>query len=201
MSFLNRGLRVTGTSNSDSHTASLQSVGYPRTYLQVGSDDPSTLTDAQVMAAIRANKVTISGGPFVTLSVGSKGIGDLAQPDFSGATPVAKLHVTIQAPPWMGPLDRMDVWQGDATSSVAHIQTSVDLRSAPSTQVVRYDDTVSVPVTADTWFLVTVRGPVDSTTGFSNALWPVVQTSDPLFAITNPIYIDYDADGVWTPIR
>src|SRR5205085_10898189 len=74
-SFLDRGDRVTGTGNSDSHTASLREVGYPRTYLQIGSDDPATITDSQIGAALRGMKATISGGPFLNISAGAAGIG------------------------------------------------------------------------------------------------------------------------------
>ena len=201
MAFLNRGRRVAGMGNSDSHNAALREVGYPRTYLQVGVDDPALLTDAQIMAAIRAMKATISGGPFVTVDVGGVGIGQLAQPVLIGSTWTARLHVTVQAPDWMGPLSRLDIWQGDASSAIARVALSDDLSTLPVTPVKRLDKTYSLAVTADTWFLVTVRGPVDGTTGISHALWPVVQTGMPPFSITNPIFIDFNADGLWTPIR
>ncbi len=195
-SFLDRGKHVTGTGNSDSHTASVKEVGYPRNYLQTGNDDPATITDSQISAALRGMKATISGGPFLVISVGSVGIGGLAQPDSSG---VVQLKVDVQAPEWMGPLSRLDIWKGDTTAQGAHVQ-SFDLSALPVTGPVRLSKIYPIPVTVDTWLLATVRGPIDNQRQ-SFALWPVVQSGMPPFAITNPIWIDANGDGVWTPLR
>src|SRR5205823_3349618 len=97
--FLDRGYRVTGTGNSDSHRASLQEVGYPRTYINVGSDDPAALTDSALLTAMRGMKAVISGGPFLLTSVGAVGPGGQVKAD--GACNCVHLHVDVQAPPWM----------------------------------------------------------------------------------------------------
>jgi len=199
--FLDRGLRVSGTGNSDSHNASLREVGYPRNYLYLGADDPAAVTDAQVAAALRAMKVTISGGPFLTIATPDTGIGGLAQPDFSTGTPIVHLTVKVQAPPWMGALDHVDIWEGDTSVNGAHIEKSIDLSADPALSTLRLNTKVDITLgTADTWLLATVRGPVDSQFE-SHALWPVVQEPVPPYAITNPIFIDTNGDGVFTPLR
>src|SRR5205085_8558676 len=79
--FLDRGHRIAGTGNSDSHNASTREVGYPRNYLQIGEDDPAAATDSQIVDAVRGMKVSISGGPFLTISTPDAGIGGQAQAD------------------------------------------------------------------------------------------------------------------------
>ena len=178
--FLNHGFKITGTGNSDSHNATFSEVGYPRTYVQVGTDDPLQITDKKVTDAIRAGKVTISGGPFLNISAGGVGIGGTVH-----GSPV-HLRVQVQAPAWMGPLKRVDVWIGDDTIAAGgRVATTLDMANG-----VTLDTTVDVPVTASNrWILATVRGPINTATRLSTALWPVVESGLPPYAITNPIWV------------
>ena len=203
--FLDRGLRVTGTGNSDSHTASLHPVGYPRTYLKVGSDDPGALDDAAVVGAIRAQAATISGGPFLLASALDAhgltvGPGGTATADASSGAPIVKLKIDLQAPTWMGPLSRVDIWRGDANERLgAKLVTSIDLTQGTfkdtGAKVLRLSTTVSVSTPRDTWLVVTARGTNP------HALWPVVGFEVPPYAITNPIWVDADGDGTVKPLR
>jgi len=201
--------RITGTGNSDSHNAELREVGYPRNYLKTGVDDPAQITDKLVTTALRAAKVSISGGPFLTIEAPTggaaggaiSGIGGLVQPDHSVSPVVVHLTVKVQAPKWMGALQRVDIWVGDSTSVPgATVVQSIDLSAAPVVDGLRSSTTVDIPVTVDTWILATVTGPTDSQ-GNSHALWPVVQAPVPPYAITNPIWVDYDTDGMIKPLR
>lgn len=198
-SFLDRGRRLTATGNSDSHKASLQEVGYPRNYVYAGTDDPAALTDAKLMAALRGQQVVISGGPFLRTSVGAVLPGGTAAAEVINGVATVHLTLDVQAPTWMGPLSRIDVWMGDTSASGGHIAARVPL-SDDGTKVLRYHGTIDLAVAADTWLVATVRGPADSA-GVSHALWPVVEAPVPPFAITNPIWVDYDGDGVVTQLR
>ncbi len=209
--FLDRGKLVTATGNSDSHKASLQEVGYPRNYVYVGSDDPAVITDKQLMTALRAQRVVISGGPFLVTSAGSAGSagspgpapsvgpGGTATAEVINGVPTVHLTLDVQAPAWMGPLSRIDIWMGDTSPNGGHLEKSIALPASGSA-VRRYHGTVELQTPTDTWLIATVRGPVDSV-GASRALWPVVEKPLPPFAITNPIWIDADGDGLITPLR
>lgn len=191
--FLDHGYRVAGTGNSDSHNASLREVGYPRNYLNIGADAPAAITDAQVAAAVRGMRVSISGGPFLTISTPDAAIGGLAQVSAPGSN--VHLMIKVQAPVWMGPLDRIDVWRGSSPANII----SIDLSTLPVTSAVRYDGAIDIPTSGvDFWIVATVRGPTD-VNGQSSALWPVIQEPVPPFAITNPIFVDADADGRFNP--
>ena len=209
-SFLDRAKRITATGNSDSHNASVHEVGYPRNFLWVGTDDPAQVTDQQVTDALRAGRVTISGGPLLTLAAPAAGIGapdtsigGTVKPDFTTGSPVLHLTVTVQAPPWMGKLQRIDLWTGDTTTLGAHLAiASIDLSGLPATQTLRYRQTVDIPIApaVDNWILATVRGVTDAQ-GNSQALWPVVQGQVPPYAITNPIWIEVDGLPGITPLK
>jgi hypothetical protein len=203
--FLDRGLRVTATGNSDSHAASVQAVGYPRTFVQVGADDPATVQDAALLAGLRSQQAVISGGPFLRVSApgasGQRvGPGGIASVDAAGMQPVVNLAIDVQAPLWMGPLSRVDIWRGDANALLgAVLAVSLDLTSGPyqdtGAKVQRVSTTVQVPTPVDTWLVVTVRG------ANADALWPVVQSRLPPFALSNPIWVDANGDGQITPLR
>jgi hypothetical protein len=197
--FLDRRKLVTGTGNSDSHKASLHEVGYPRNYVYVGGDDPTALRDPALMAALRAQKVVISGGPFLVTSVGPVMPGGTATAEVVNGLSTIHLTLDIQAPTWMGPLSQVDVWMGDTSPNGGHIAKTIVL-PANGSAVLRYHATVDVQTPADTWLVATVRGPVDAD-GLSHALWPVVEAPLPPFAITNPIWVDADGDGVVRPLR
>ncbi|MBS2022611.1 MAG: CehA/McbA family metallohydrolase, partial [Deltaproteobacteria bacterium] len=209
--FLVRGKRIAATGDSDSHSAFLGSVGFPRTLVQVDTDAPGSLTDAKLMSSLRAQKAIISGGPFLMITGLDKNgatvyPGGIAVGTSNATGASAKLKITLQAPVWMGPMAVLDLWHGDvsAPNTPGKILMSLDLTKGTykenSAQTLRLQTTVDVSVPGDDFIVGVVRGPVDANTGFSNALWPVVQTSLPPMAITNPIWIDANGDGVITPI-
>jgi hypothetical protein len=106
----------------------------------------------------------------------------------------------------MGKLSRVDIWRGDKSPQGGALVKSIDLTTgkyADSGQnVVRLSATFDIPLPdGDTWLIATARGPVDPTTGLSHALWPVVESPLPPFAITNPIWIDANGDGILTALR
>src|SRR5207237_10590367 len=182
--------RLAGTGNSDSHTASTPEVGHPRNFVHIGTtDDPAAVTDAQVTAAVQAMKVSISGGPFLTISTADADIGGLARAPGG----VVHLMIKVQAPAWMGALDRVDIWQGDTSARGAHVVQSISVTELNKT--VRLNTAVDLTVTQDTWFLATVRG------SDVHALWPVVQEAVPAYAITNPIFVDADGNGRFDALR
>ena len=178
--------------------------------MNVGSDDPATLTDAKLLSALRAGHASISGGPFLVItstnaSGATVGMGDTASTQSLSGQQVLPLHIDVQAPTCMGPLSRVDIWIGSAATpeQPGVLALSLDLTQPPylddGTKVQRVATTVNVPMTTDNWVVATVRGPIDNQSN-SNALWPVVQTQVPPFAISNPIWVDADGDGISSPV-
>ena len=181
-SLLDRGLKVTATGNSDSHDAYNSEVGYPRNYVKLSTDTPANVDLAELAAAIKGQRVVVSGGAFIEASVGETSLGQVAAAP-SGS---AALTIRVQAPTWVD-LDTLEVIIGgvDKGKVVHTIKLDASTASA-SNPAVRYEGELTVSSTSDTWVIVVVSG--------SGSLAPVVRGERP-FAVTNPIYLDVDGNG------
>ena len=92
---LNAGYRSTATGNSDSHRVSFHEPGVPRSLVFLPGQDPEKLDERAFVDAVRAGRVVVSSGPFVTLRAGDKGVGDTLP---EGET---ELSVSVDGPPWV----------------------------------------------------------------------------------------------------
>jgi len=181
---LDMGLRVTATGNSDTHDYVEDEIGYARTCLIVGHDDPSALAPSDVTDAIRAMRALDSGGILVTVEgPGGELPGDILDAP-SGS---ADVHVVVQAPLWVA-ADRLRVFvDGVETDTITLDASTAD----PANPVVRYDDTVPVETDGDDgWVVFAAEGDTE--------MDPVVMRRLP-FGMTNPLYLDADSDGSIAP--
>lgn len=169
-SFLNRGERVWGVGSSDSHRISGSPVGYPRTCLELGSDDPAAFrasgtADEALRDATREGRFTVSGGIYLTVEArGGVGPGR----EVTGAMSTESVRVIVQAAPWID-VDALEVWADGA------MVESIDID--PSTEVVRFDEMITV--TDANWVVFHAKG--------DEALDPVHPGRDP-FAVSQPIF-------------
>jgi len=181
---LNRGFRVTATGNSDSHILFGHEPGYPRNLVWVGKDRPDEVTDQEVVDAVkRARRVIVTTGPVVEAWVGETPIGGFVR----GRNARVRLRIKVQAAPWIDVRSVEVVVNG----LVAHWQPVPESR-----RVVRLERVVDLPLSADSWIVVLARG--------QRPLAPVVPTTranEPRIPLgfTNPIWVDYDGDGRFTP--
>ncbi len=181
-SFLDRGFLATATGNSDSHRALTSEVGYPRNYVQLGVDSPAKLDLSALAKAVKEQRVVVSGGPFLNVSVGGKGLGEVA----AATSKQAKLAVKVQAPTWMS-VDTLRVIMG----GVEVHKLTLDAKTAdPMNPVVRYNAELELLPEKDTWVIVVASGttPMDP-----------VSRGDVPFAVSNPIYLDVDGNGAYDP--
>ncbi len=173
LSLLSHGRRVFAVGSSDSHHIAGSPVGYPRTCLEVGTDDPSALTPDAVRDALAAGHATISGGIYVDATVGDAGPGD----DASGVGPQATVHVRVQAASWIdvGHLDV--VVDGETVQTIDILPEDAD----PLTPTIRFERDITVDVSsAESYAIFAAYG--------SAALEPVHPQRIP-FGVTNPIFL------------
>lgn len=177
MALLDRGLTYTAVGGSDSHLVFGQEVGYPRTCFPVeGALD----ADALVAAVKKRREALVTNGPFVKVSVGGRGMGQLA-PAPRGR---ARLDVEVQAAPWI------DVRRLELFINGSRRGKPIDIPA--STKPVRYKGGIDLRVERDAYVVVVVRG--DAPLGV--VVPPDEGQSPPTpLAITNPIYLDRDGDG------
>ena len=79
------------TASSDSHKQLYGWAGYPRTYVQSASNEP-----AEVLAALRAGRTTLSAGPVVLFHADGKGPGNFVQPGR-----LVSLRAEVRAAAWV----------------------------------------------------------------------------------------------------
>jgi hypothetical protein len=95
---LNRGIRPTGVGNSDSHYVEEAIGGCPRNFVVSPTDDPTAAREADLVQAIRAHQVVVSGGIFVTMKAEGKFLPGATVPARDGGV---DLEIKVQAAPWV----------------------------------------------------------------------------------------------------
>lgn len=173
---LDHGVVATATGNSDSHAIIGEEVGYPRTFVGVGHDDPARLDGAAILEGVKRRRdVIATNGPFVTVrAAGESAVGRTfarrrGQP--------LEVELVVQAAPWVD-VDRIEIYANG-------VLAGEPLPVAPTADVVRFRATLRWTATTDTYYVIVVRGDA--------SLAPVVPAGDtPVtpVAVVNPVWID-----------
>ncbi len=175
---IDRGLRITGTGNSDTHSLE-GGIGGTRTYIFVGDDGgkprdvQGAFKGADADAALKAGRAVASTGPLLTLELrngtAKAGIGDTLATTTGDVEAVA----TLQAPEWM-PLGSVEIYRN---GELVHTESV----KAAKVEAGRRKVSVSfkAPVQAEGWWLAMHRpGGAPSTPLMGRPVW----------AITNPAF-------------
>jgi hypothetical protein len=184
MTTVDLGQSATATANTDTHRLAKTPPGWPRTYVRVPTDDPGEVTDVMVSAALRAGDATLTSGPHLRATVGGARLGALVPVSGGGVT----VSISLQAPAFV-PVERVEVIVNHAVFATREV-------TEPPRDGARAQSW-SIPVTLsrDGWIVVRTRAtdPVPLDPGGDHAR-PL-----PSMAMTNPIFVDRDGDGRWTP--
>jgi hypothetical protein len=210
---LDRGHKGTGIGGSDTHKLVGDEPGYARTLLFVGDgkDVPGGFSRQDVARATLDHHAITTNAPFVDIHVGASGIGDTIS-DTRASVPV---DITVKAPSWGAP-DTLVVYMNSAI-----------VQTIPLTNGTSFTTTVMVNPSVDSWVVAEVTGtqnmfpvvtpiefpPLDATiiigalsAGLDLKALPIASALKPKrlhtvtpYAITNPIWIDHDGNGTWTP--
>lgn len=183
MATLQVGRGATATGNSDTHRLAASPPGWPRTFVRVTDDAPGQVTDAMVLSGIRAGDAMLTSGPHLRATIGDARPGGLARAVDGRVT----VQVTVQAPGWI-PVDEIEVWanrQRVATRALDPVGREA---------VRRESMTFPLTLTRDAWVVVRTRAraPLGDMAGTH-------QRPLPSLALVNPIYVDVDGNGSWTP--
>jgi hypothetical protein len=191
MRILERGRFHWATGNSDSHAVQYISVGYPRTYVNVGpgldhdGGEGPPVDVPRLVEALRQGRAIATSGPLVEVSQGDQGPGGRLQVSDGKA----RVRVKVRAAPWVDAHD-IEVYVG-ARSVLTKALATRPARVGPPEgtldeerqAAVLFDDELEVPVAAGSRALVVVvRGArsVGEVLPFMD-FWPM--------AISNPLLI------------
>lgn len=181
---LNGGVRVFAVGSSDSHTVD-DPVGQGRTYVRSTSDDPATIDVDATCDALRDGRSSIALGLFTTIRVNdAASSGDLVRRS-SGATVEARVRVASAH--WFTPRELVLFVNGEA----------IERRSLDATAGRAFDATTTLSFAwpeHDAWVVAVALGG-----GSGGPWWPMQQ--DYSLGATNPVFLDADADGVWSSPR
>jgi hypothetical protein len=185
---LGQGYKVTGLGSSDTHKLNWIRAGYPRSWLRLPIDKPGDITGPLLSEAILKQRVIASTGPFITVTVDGAQIGDTVIPKTAGQ---AQVHVFADAPNWIT-VDTITLY----VNGVAVQTFTVPAGARP---VLDATWTQQLPTGQDAWVVAFATGqrpmPPDvvgeyaNYNGYNFLPW----------AITNPVFIDGNGDGAWSP--
>jgi hypothetical protein len=171
-SLLASGRDVFAVGSSDSHRIYSAPVGYPRTCLYVGVDDPRALTPERVRDATVAGRSYVSGGIYLDVR-GPGGVGP--GQEASGVGERAPIEVEVRAAPWVD-VQRMElIVDGVTVETIPVLEGDAD----PLNPTVRIRAMLEVDVAATrSWVVVHVAGDE-----------PIDASGHRPFAVSNPVFL------------
>jgi hypothetical protein len=174
-SLLRQGERLAGTANSDSHRLTTTEVVLsPRNMVYMGSDTIGDFDADRFVTAVREGRLYGTTGPlFTSVQVDKAGIGDIHHGE------KGTLSVVVEAPEWVN-IDRIRVFDNGIKVHEDTIQASTAFE-------------LPMHFEQDSFVVIEVEGQAGKE--FARILPGHIP-----FAFTNPIYVDADGDGAWTPI-
>lgn len=173
-SFINRGKKVAGAGNSDSHRVFNIQLGCPMNYVRSSTDVPGEMAQEEFIRSILGQHMTVSNGPLVTADVnGAAGMGDLIT-DTDG---MIELNVDVQAPTWV---------DFNTIRVIANGEEIISAGAGRRDNATRVRKTFRLNPESDTWYVVRVDG--------DKKMFPVFPGKKPV-AFTNPVYVDVNGNG------
>lgn len=176
--WINLGHRITAVGSSDVHE--VDTPGTPRTYITVPDENLSAWQDSYLGDAIKQGHAQISTGAFAHLSANGVGIGDTAT--------ATDGHVALSTR-----IEAMPEVEVDHVVVFYNCDAVLDIPATGSTLSVKLDEVLNVPTPIDGSIVVMAFGDLAYPQGLEAV------PADVPRVITNPIYVDADGDGTWTP--
>jgi hypothetical protein len=173
LGILKAGRRVFAVGSSDSHGISGSPVGYPRTCLALGTDDPRQLSANLVRDQLAAGHATVSGGIYVTAAIAGAGPGDTT----TGAGVQQLVDVTVQAATWVDVTAIEVIVDGTTVDTIPIMPGDADVANP----VIRWRGHIPVTVRATGGFVVIAAYG-------TQPLEPVHPGKVP-FGVANPIFL------------
>jgi hypothetical protein len=188
LQMLNRGYRLPGVINTDSHYNYHES-GFYRNFLKSSTDDPAKIDTMEMVKSAERGHVVVSTGPFLNVEARAGSAAAIPGGDLAASDGRVELSVRVQCPNWFD-INRVQVFlNGRPASELNFTRRTTPQRFADGT--VKFDATLPVELKRDTHLIVAAIGE-------GLQLGPVMGPTHsrlPPVAVSNPIFVDVDGSG------
>ena len=186
LQMLNRGHRYWGMAVCDAHTVYGNGVGGWRMYFPSASDKPEEIDYKEISRHARDGRSYLTTGPFLQVET-EDGVQPGGEARAKGAI---KLKVKVQCTDWID-IDRVQVLVNGRQEPALNFTR----KSQPQMfqdGVVKFEQTIEVPLTEDSHLIVVAMGEnFNLSTGYGTS----PQAKNRPCAYHNPIFVDVDGGG------
>ncbi len=182
-SFNNQGLFKTAIGVSDSHSRGTE-AGFGRTMVASLADTPADIDLDEIWTNLKNRRAMVGGGIFVRIRIGEATVGDLVTAGGS-----LDVHLHVEAAEWV-PVEQVALIANGETVETTFLKEPGQVD--PSHPAVRFDGTLAVNPTRDTWYAAVATG------AEADRLDPVFVGYRPV-GMTNAIQVDVDGNGRFDP--
>lgn len=180
---LELGMEVTATGGSDSHKLAYHEAGYPRSYLLVGHDDPTELSESDLKKAVREHRVVVSTGPYIAVE-------DERGASLVGTRQSQRLEakVRVESACWL-PVESVELVANGETIRVFRAPAGGEsaAEDGEGCRPFGWSFELDLRPERDTWYVLLAKGEKHNPT--------LVREGGLVWAFTNPIWVDIDGDG------
>jgi len=170
---LRSGRKVFAVGSSDSHGLTSSPIGYPRTCLALGTDDPTALTANLVRDTLAAGHAQVSGGVYVTAKIGTAGPGE----SVTGAGSPMTVEVIVRAATWID-VDELElIVDGNREDLIPILPGDAD----PTDPTIRFSKSLPIQSAATGGFVIVAA--------YGDANLEPVHPGRKPFGVTNPIFV------------
>lgn len=190
----NQGQSVTAVGASDSHDVTRYIVGQGRTYIACADKDARRIDVGEACRSLREGRAVVSLGLLAGLTVDDQfRPGDLATK--RGET--LRVAVTVLGPSWTE-VDRVELF-----ANGVKVREQAIAGGSKAGEKARVEWSLPRP-RHDVALVAVASGP-----GVTAPYWPIARPYQPtskqwsprVLSVTNPVRIDADGDGSWSPAR
>jgi len=186
LQLLNRGARYWGVAVSDAHSVHGNGVGGWRMYVPSSSDAPAEIDWVEISRNSKAGRIVLSSGPYLEVQTAD----GILPGGETRATSSIDLKVKVQCTDWID-IDRVQV----LVNGRQRPDLNFTRKSHPSwfkDGVVKFDRTLTVPLSEDSHLIVVAYGEdSDLSIGYGTSEQARLKPC----AYNNPIFVDVDGGG------
>ncbi len=189
---INKGFRIPGVVNTDAHY-NFHGSGWLRNYIKSSSDQPTQIDTMEMVHESEHGHIIMTNGPFLEVTATSGDNTAIPGDDLKASDKKVTVLVKVQCPNWFD-INRVQLLLNGRLSEAHHF-TRRKTPQAFSNDVVKFEQAIEVELDQDTHIIA-------ATIGDGLKLGAVMgpdHGDDVPVAFSNPIFVDVDADGKFSP--